>query len=335
MNVTEFLLEVRDTLNDPFKSKWGDSELVRTGDRMVRTMARKLAEVTGSNLELWHNVQDTEFREIYKTVFEAKLPDWTLKLMHLNDRNPDEGADKNSSPYLVLNGGVAAPETLSTTIHVGSAELQDRFGAMLTEHKTLRVYGPTAARNMTVRLSKRPSRMFQATLDLAGLSTTQFYMPVALTLGTLETEVGAYRNTIFQFGTTEGTHGAGVYMAGDTRVCVQSDPKVDVSGARRDLVTVDRALSDTPAVGDTFETLLEIPDEHCRRLILEVAYASSQKHSDRTLQRSLEADLATQREDFNKHVQPRQLQEPTFMKRRHRSRKRNRNRNDPVAGWGY
>ena len=335
MNTSEFLLEVRDTLNDPFKRKWTDIELVRTGDRMVRTMARKLAEVTGSNLELWHNIADTEFREIYKTIWEAKLPDWTLKILRLFDRNVDATGTPNSSPYLVLNGGAAVTEQLAETIRMGSADHQDQYGAMLTEHKTLRVYGPSSARAVTCRLAKRPARMIQATLDLAGLSATQFYLPLSMTLGTLETEVSAYRNTLFQFGLVEGSHAAGVYMAGDTRACVQSDPKVDVAGARRDLVTVDRALSGTPAVGDTVETLLEIPDEHCRRLILEVAYASAEKYSDRTLQRSLDADLATQREEFNKHVQPRQLQEPTFMRRRNRSRRRNRNRNDPVAGWGY
>jgi hypothetical protein len=320
MNVSEFLQEVRDTLEDPGPTYiWSDAQLLRFADRHQRGMARTQSSIDND----WHNCEINllpgKFVQRTDTLFEYVMRQWVMKPTLVWDRSSpvDEALDKEN-PWNLENADLTPMvDTIGRPYRLATSK-RDRRGFLFTKSRTLQVMGVSAAASLMVQATKLPARLFTATLDLDGLNDQEFYLPASLTLGTEEREVDAYRNAIIEFvGGGDENHP----LEGEIRIVVASLHNEYVGGVRHTRVKLDRPLPAPPRKGDRIESVFEVADESMQFPILLTARSAwTQKNMAKSIASILD-DLRKQERMFTDHCQPRQQQEPKRIRKGLRQRR--------------
>lgn len=294
LNVTQFLEECRDLLDDPQKLSWTDLELVRHGNRVMRQMFRRQADLD----EDYHNAEvrllKSEAINVRQNVWHYPLRSWAYKILRVRLRT--EGDDGEGELLQQAN------------------DREDQDGWKLAAHYALELRGHSEAQDLDVRVAKLPGRVTRGKMSRAGVSAAKFYLPNEDVLKfdfPLEAEEGAYVNSLFHF---TGVDSISHKISNTVARCSASAHLVTVGGFVLTEITLERNLLSTPAVDDTFETIFEVHDAHTALLIMlscrQALTKKGNSHVIRELQQRIDPEMLA----FIAHIQPRRLQEPAFQR---------------------
>jgi len=303
MNVTQFLLEVRDMLDDPddlsgsAKVRWDDGVLMRHANRTIRGLVRKQMELDQG----FHNcavlLSKEDAIQVHSNVWDYILPTWSMRVAGVREQATDsqpepdfiQPADRRTSG----RGGPNYHMVANTTLRLRHANALD----------------------LQVDTVKLPARMTRGTVGKpsTGVSgTIQLYMePDEDAEFPNETEANSYRNAIVELtGTDSPTH---IISGAIARVTASSHRNEDASKFYT-LLTLDKALPVPPAANDTYEFQTEIAEEHVRLLILLVCRACWESKGNNDELRAIAGELNEEWVNYLQHIQPRQGQEPDFIR---------------------
>lgn len=317
MKLSEFLLDVRDTLDDPNGNKFLDAALLRMADAQVRSMFRQQALVDDN----WHNcdvnVSKESFRQIGLNLWQYPLRSWCDKILAVWKRNRSSAVSDHESPEMVLDaaGGIAADQDL-VLVHSSNVQ-RDRAGFQVLGQTVLRLVNFAEVFDAKVQVAKIPAKLTKGTVDRESGDSKFFYLQSEATttaaMGLHELEFGGYRNARFTFNSSLDTGGQDV-LSGVVATCVHSETEVFTSptSGKNVRVFLDADLPRALKVGDTYEMLVEIPDADARYHVLKVARMGFVKQRSPTGLQSIARELAEEEVSWRNHISPRQTQEPKF-----------------------
>lgn len=311
MNVTQFIQRVRDEVDDPASLKHSDSEIVRHADEQARSMFRTMIR---SSVE-WSNVtialKAADARTLFQGTHEWRLPNWVEKVVRVWDRTPTDAAlEATLSPY----NWTSTPNQIGSEIP--KTDSNRKAGWSWDGNHAFRTWGSASTpRDYLLHVAAMLPPLFKIVIVNAHTvpSTTKLYLPVssAATLGDLtHREEGRYVNAEVE---VTGTTGANDLKLGEMRRVVYSNAATNDAGTRRHELTLEFALTSAVAVGDSFETLIPVPEIHTRLLVLRVANACAIKMMNTDLQRALLAEMSEEMRSFADYAQgPRDSAGPYF-----------------------
>lgn len=309
MNVTQFVTAVQDVLDDA-GSKYPVASIVRHGDQQMRGLFRTLVTANKQYSNFTMHLQQSEGRQILQNVWEYRLPTWVTAVVAVH-RRPIivDAGEITFSPY---RWTVTTPPMLQNEIPKSTHDIRPRW--TWEGMHTLRIWNESTAPELTLQVAKLPARMFKARLTTASADTTSVYLPTQLEYGEFETEEGAYINSEVMVSST--ADGASTNY-GLVRRCVYSDPTNIVSLSRLHTLYFDAALDSTFAAEDRIETLIPLPDEHVRYLVLKTAQACFQKKASMEGLKAIAGELQEEGAKFLTYATPpRDTRGPTFYRRR-------------------
>lgn len=307
MNVTQFLAEIGDVLDDPDGKKYPFDTRIRHGDRQIRGLYRTMVQ---SNKQ-WSNftmvLQAEDALEPLENVFDYALPSWVIAVAEVWIRTGTAAVETSYSPYRWSSGSAQR----GTQIPKSVANPRQPHWSWEGQ-RTLRLWGYTQAQELVLQVVARPARMFKGVIATAHVDTDKFYLPTP-SYGVVELDEGAYINSEWQI---TDTFTSTSRLLGEIRRCIYSSASTIDSGVRYHTIYLDKTLGAIIAAKDTVETLLPLPDEHARVLILKTAQACMQAKGNI---RGLEAIAGEMREESQKFltyaVTPRDSRGPTEWQR--------------------
>lgn len=314
MILSRGLLELRDLLDDPNKSKFSDATCVRTFDRVSRGLFRQLVDGNKDYSNFTMALPSTAAVQVLQNVWEFRVPSWVMHVVDIFYRDGDPTTATTLSPYLW---------TGATSVRIGT--LIPRFTANESYTKwgwegshTIRLYNFSQVPNLILRVAVRPPTLLMFTVDAKNASASKITLPVTPTIGELELEEGAYINAEFQVTATNSETSANI---GLMRRGIYSTAGTNVGGNLRTEVTMDAAWSSALSVDDVVESVLPIPDEHCRYLILSTAMACYQRKPNVQAMRLISGEMAMEGKRFNDYAtSPRDRRGPSFIQRGRKGR---------------
>lgn len=327
MNTTLFLAECGDILdNDAQKLRFPDAMLIRTANRQLRGLFRTLVQ---SNKE-YSNFLMGAFKEnaveVVDNVFEYRLPTWVTHVVRVWRRQSDPTAAITFSPYLWTGGANVQP----------GQEIQKFVGNSFEEfwswqgNNTLRLNKQTQALDLLIEVAVRPAPMFKGVISTAHASASKLYLPAALTYGEPDLEEGSFINSAVE---CTGTVAATSTNFGLVRRCIYSNASTIFGGARLHELSFDGAFASALVLGDTVESIVPLPDEHCRLLVLKTAQAAFARKPNVDAMRIIAGEMADEMGKFMAYATtPRDKQGPSFIRQSSRSRPPY-NADYPVWGW--
>lgn len=269
MNVTRFLAEVGDVLSDPNGNIYSTAEIIRHGDRQLRGLYRSLSEGSQQYSNFTMALKASDATQPMLGVFEYRLPMWVMTCRRVWSQTGSIATQDTYSVYRWSTGsvdvGVLIPKSNTAVYPTPRWEWQGT--------NTLRLYGYDSAQALVVEVLARPANMFKGKIATENADTDKLYLPQP-DYGTLEEEEGAYINSDWQVTTTADVNAT---TFGEMRRCIYSTSTKIVAGVRYYEVVLDAPFSAALAQGDIIETVLAIPDEHTRVLVLATARACFQK----------------------------------------------------------
>lgn len=310
MRLSEGISAVRRIVYDPVDSavenpdpKFTDSEIAAH----LTEQARSLARIQIQRDQGYHNalyaLTSEQGIQVVSGVFQYPLPQWVSNIVRVCFRyQGDADVEDTWSPY-----------TWTTPPALG--EEIDRKGAHPTKwwwwdgNRTLRVVGYSGAPSLLLEVAKTPPPQFRAVLDIDPEDETRLWLPLALQAGTEDLAEGAYVNSEIQVVSSGADRFANL---GQVRRVVWSASNLELDGVRRHELRLEAGLPEAMEQGDTVETLLPFPDEHCRALFLKVAWALFTKNGNLTGQKAIQAELSEELRMFSDYVTPRTTQSPAF-----------------------
>ena len=328
MNVTQFIQEVQDVLDDPSAAKFPIATIVRHGDRQLRGMYRTMIEANKEYSNFTMCVDGATATKLLSNVYEYRLPTWVMACTQVCKRSQDPAQTPSFSPYKwsplgAVTRGIEIPKWVA----------HDRVPHWSWEgNNTLRLHNFTSPEDLILNVVVRPPKMFKGKIATVPASASVLYLPGAI-YGEVETEEGSYINSDWQVTTTANVNAS---HYGDVRRCVYSNAAtiLSPSGSRVHELTFDAPFTNTLAQDDIVETMVMLPDQHCRYLVLRTAQACFQKKNNIPGMRAIQSELAEEGTKFMTYAGgPRDARGPTMYKRT----QRHRGPYDPdrVNYWGW
>lgn len=332
MNLTQLIQRVRDELDDPLLLKHSDAELARHVDEQVRSMFRTMIRsgTEWSNLSVALKKDDA--RTLFQNTHEWRLPSWIEKVSRVWERNPSDTTNELTfSPY----NWTSDPNIIGREIP--KTDSNRKAGWTWDGTRTFRVWNMgSEPRDYLLHVAAMPPPVFQITIANAHTvaDDQKLYLPATATLGDLTfREEGRYVNAEIE---ATGTASATDLKLGEIRRTVYSSI-LDDAGTRRHELRFEFPFSSVVAVGDSFETVIPVPDIHLRLLILKIVNACAIKMFNVDLQRAITGEMQQETSLFSDYAQgPRDKAGPYFKT----SRESSGNRYDPdrytrpgILGW--
>lgn len=310
MNLSQALLRVRDVLDDsstlPAQQKYADAQIVRHLDEQMRTIFRAQVQANKEYHNYTLHALDSQAYSIVQNVWEYRLPSWVTHVTRVFIRTNDGSLTGSFSPYAQPQG----QSSVTLNNEITKSYFGDRPRWTWEGNHTLRLWGFSTAQKLTVLCAKLPPRMFKGTIDAAHVSASKLYMPALLTLGEQDLEEGALINCDVQVIST--TLPASTNF-GVIKRCVYSTPLGTVSAANRTELLFDSAFTPLLPIGDAIESIIPLPDQHTRYLILKVAVACLEKKNNMPAILALADELRKEATDFTDFAStPRDRQGPYF-----------------------
>jgi len=302
MNIAEFLTEVRLIVDDPIDAVNNPQNKFTTTALLsyLQRHAQALCRTQFQRDQGFHNfpliLKSAEAKQVVRNVYQWALPPWVVGVSAVRMKNGTDDAvtEPTFSPFLWTNQVV-----LSDPLQK-KAKNSD-YGWKWDGNRTLQLWGESFAPTLYLEVTKLPARLFTATIDQIGASTSKFYLPVALTLGLEDRVEGGYINAEIQVATS-----VTISKVGLVRRVVYSNANVDSgAGVRKSELTLESALPAALAVGDTIETLIPYGEEHSRLLLLKTAWSCFEQLANIPAQKAIAADLGDEMAKFLDYITPR------------------------------
>lgn len=298
MNVTQFVQNTRDLLDDRVQTIYTDAEIVRHGDQegveMYRTIFRSIRE--WSNFALHLKIADA--KQLMAQTYEWRLPTWVERVVDVYERTSpsNEAAQSTYSSYLWTT-----PQNIDPTRRIMKTDPRRRDGWTWEGNHTLRIWKRPTAPAITVFCQALPSPMFKGKVSTVFQissvdSPLGFYRPSALTLGeTTHIEEGRYVNAYVQVTDTSDIASTNL---GEIRRVIYSRANAIVGGTRQYEFRVEYPWNTTLAAGDTIESLIPVEDIHSRCLILRTVDSLAIRKFNWDLQKSIATKLREAKAEF-------------------------------------
>jgi len=315
LNVTQFIAEVQDVLDDPSAAKYPIATIVRHGDRQLRGMYRTMVEANKEYSNFTMCVDGASATKLMSDVYEYRLPTWVMACVKVYRRSNDPSSTPTFSPYKWSTlGNVTQGQEIPKWV------ANERVPHWSWEgNNTLRLWHFTSPEDLMLRVVVRPPKMFKGKIVTVSASANLLYLPGPI-FGEIEPEEGSYINSDWQVTTTANVNAA---HYGEVRRCIYSNGAtiLSPSGARVHELTFDAGFTNALAQDDIVETMVMLPDQHCRYLVLRTAQGCFQKKNNIPGMRAIQPELAEEGVKFTTYAGgPRDARGPTMYKRgmRHR-----------------
>lgn len=327
MNVSGFVSECSDLLDDPKNTLYPIATLIRAGDRQLRGLFRTLTETNSEYSNFSMCIQKEAATKVFDATWEYRLPTWIVNVVGVYYRLNEATSESTFSPYKWTTLGTAAKgNKIPKHAAVGLPHWSWQG------NHTLRLEKFTTAQELVIEVAARPPKMVKGKIATANTSQSAFYMPPTPSFGELEIEEGAYINAEFQVTSTSNVNAT---QYGDIRRCIYSNASTIVSSTRYHELTMDAAWTATLAVDDVIESVLAIPDEHTRLLVLRVGMACAQKRNNTALMKAIMTEMPSEEQKFKDYATPpRDKGGPTFIKRNLNERP-TYDKERPFSAYGY
>lgn len=329
MNISGLLDEVGDLVAH-CEGSVKDAQILRYANRAMQSLMRYQVEHSDGYYNCEIHLHPDDFTEIHRGFWETHLPEWTVRITDVYILGT--GTEELFTPYESDN-----PNNIHS--QVGPSRRSDRrFGWEFTRNKgfAVRQASPDSLR-FKLRVAKLPASLASFTIDERAFDDEGFYLPVTPTLGVYEITRGAYINTAFQVTSSAAQDQTQVYrpILGEIRTCQDSDPNfITENGARKTRILLSSPFNFPLIEGDTLESVVELPGEHCRLLVLSIAEMIFQRRNNTDALRSIRDELAREFQAFVRYASPRDNQFPSIA-RRSPIRDRASYRRDPDRDWWY
>lgn len=287
-----------------------DADIIRYMEDHVASLSRKMADANVGWFNVTFHLPASAFREVYKGRFEAPLPRWVMQIVAVH-RVAFSGGDEEHSPYTI-----SSPPSLGVEIpHDPARSL--RQGWAWSGDTKIEMCGGGKAEPVSIRAARRPARVFRAVIGEVHPGASSMYLPGSLELGSEDYGGNAYSGAHVQVSGLSGSGSAARDLLGAVRMCVGSTQNGTSAGGSR--VTELRFDAEWPGglqVGDTVETVVPIPDEHARYLVLLTARSIFQRRNNIAGLKATADDLGRERDMFLQGIRPRQRQSPGVVRGR-------------------
>lgn len=295
MNTSQYLTEVADVLDDPDSEMYPAEEVIRHGDRQLRGLYRTLVESNKQYSNFTMAVRASVALEPLDNIFDYRLPSWVMAVTRIWIRNGTATSEPNLSLYQWTAGEVQ----LGSEILKTGREYDPRWGWQGSG--TIRLYNFSAAQELVLEVVVRPAKMCKAKISTAPPDASSLYLPAVPNYGALELEEGAYINSDWEV--TDTANANAVYF-GESRRCIYSNAATIDALVRYNKLSFDSPFSGTIAQGDTVETVLALPDEHTRILVLLAARACLQKKGNLKGIEAIQGELLQEQTRFSMYASP-------------------------------
>ena len=253
-------------------------------------------------------VQKESAVQVLSNVWEYRLPTWVMHVVNVFERSGNATAETTMSPYLWTGSS-----NVSLGLVIPKYRANEGMKWSWEGNHTIRLHKFTEAKELIVEVAARPAKMLKLTIDSDASTNTKMFLPNTPTLGEYETEEGVFINTDFQVTSTYNVLGTHI---GNVRRCVYSTPYVLSGGGRKHELTFDQNFDSLLVAGDTVESILAIPDEHTRVLILKVAQACFQQKPNANALSTIAYELGEELQKFMNYASsPRDRRGETYIKR--------------------
>lgn len=295
-----FITEVQDLLDDPGANRYPIAEIVRHGDRQLRGMFRKMAVANKDYSNFTYCAKSTDAASPFKGSYEFRLPTWIECITSVNYRTETAAVQTSFSPYRWTQNIVSIGKQIKR-------EERDPNPRWTWEgNHTLKLWNIGLAPELVIQCVKLPPRMFYGKVQTVDANANGMYLPTPV-YGEVEIEEGAYVNSDWQVTATASTNATNF---GDVRRCIYSNASTIVVTARQHELLFDANWTVPLAQNDAVQTILPIPDEQTRYLVLRTALACFQKRNAQIGIAAISGELAEEAQRFNDTVQPRDRSGP-------------------------
>lgn len=310
MNLTLAISEVRDTLDDIVGTKFPDEQIVRALDRTTVGMFRTIADGNKDYSNFTISLPTTAGIQVLANQWEYRLPHWIMAVIEVCNRSGSPTAEPTYSPYTWTGG---ASVSLGTPIERWSGDVRRPHWQWDGNH-TLRLVNYSQALGLAIRVVVKPPPLIQFTVADQNTSASKVNLPLTLTLGKQAIEEGGFINAELQVTSTNAEVSTN---RGAIRRVIYSSAVAQVGGSSRTELTFDAAWPGGALVnGDVLESLIAIPSEHCRCLVLKVAEACYQRKPNVAGMRLIAREQAEEMARFQAFAAgPRDRRGPTFKHR--------------------
>lgn len=298
-----FIAEVQDCLDDPKVARYPLATIVRHGDRQLRGMFRAMAVANKDYSNFTYCAKSTDARVVFKGSYEWRLPGWIEAISAVHYREGSAVVQTTFSPY----------NWTADSISIGNQiprDGRDPYPRWTWEgNNTLKVWNVQTPPELVIRCVKRPSKMFYGSITTVpgvGVGKNVLYLPAPIN-GEVEIEEGSYINADFQVTRTASTN---ALQYGDIRRCIYSNASTLVSGSRLHELDFDASWTSPLALADEVQTVLPIPDEQTRYLVLRTALACMQKQGAQLGIAAISGELGEEGVRFKNTIQPRDASGP-------------------------
>lgn len=283
MRVTDLILRIRETINDPLKKVWSDAELLFHISDWQASLFRQLVETDESFYMKRLDLLGTDAVKIHLNRFSYQLPNWVYRV---HENRKDEAVTEN-------RGAARIP---GRRYNEGGEHWE------ITTRNTFEMEGKTIAEDLELRVGKTPARLHFGTTPKDGAASTLWLDPSPT--GELEDGTDWYANAIFEI-TGVATPVVGRDPVGQVRKGVSSQRVWDVDKYLIE-VTVDRPWDEIPDVTDTYEMHVETDEPFITYLRYLVAMNAFEKTNNAPGQGSIRALFNNERQEFKNSLRTRQ-----------------------------
>lgn len=299
MRLSQIITKLREELTDPSTSTnvdWSDAELVGVLTDQVLIMVRRQVAID----EAYHNhrfaLTAASAVQRSSNIWAYRLPHWCPKVVEVRF-GQDSGLDPRQR---VLRQ-------------------RDKFGGAgwrYSGRREIEVEGIATAEDLEVWCAKRPARLTKGTLPTqTGMASNQLRLDADTSADALlyphETVADSYVNAVVEL---TGVNTVGHIVGGQVNTVVSSLHLQNEAGTLYTVLTFRDAWTVLPVSLDTYEMHPEIDDEHLRLLILLCARACWTRRGNKDEVRASELELHQEWAEFQRHMEPRGLQEPKVIK---------------------
>lgn len=312
MILSRFLSECGDTLDDE-RVKYPADQLVRTLDRQLLGAFRDLVQGNKNYSNFTMSIPASAAVQVLDNVWEFRLPTWIMHVVLVSRRDGSPTIEPTTSPYTWTG---AANVRIGATIE---RYVPDNFRPhwRWDGNHTLRLvnFGEVPQEGLVIQVVVRPPPMVQFTLDVKNASASKLTLPVDMLLGEIDSEEGAFINCEFQVTATNSETSTNL---GLVRRGVYSSGVVTSGGDARTEITFDAAWTSALSIGDVVDSVLPIPSEHCRLLVLRTVMACYQKKPNVKGMALIQAELNFETQKFEHYAAWRDTHGPSHYKRHDR-----------------
>lgn len=299
MRLSQVLTKLREELSDPASSSnvdWSTAELSGVISDQALIMVRRQVAID----EAYHNHR---FTLLAASAVQRASDTWVYVLPPWCGR--------------IVEVRIAQSSALDPRQQV--LRQVDKFGRggwRYSGRREIELVGFSQAQGITIACAKRPARLTLGVLpDQTGMSSTQLRLDADTSANALiyphESVADSYANAVLEI---TGIDDAVAQPGGQVRTVLSSAHKQVFAGALYTVLTINQAWSTQPVADDTYELHPEIDDEHLRLLILLSARACWTRRGNKDEVRASEMELYQEWAEFQRHMEPRGIQEPKIIK---------------------